>query len=341
MPERTVTESIHIIRMMLRAARAAGVDTDAALSEISLDKAVLEDPDARVPMHLEQQLWDVLVARSGDPCFGLHAGTALEAGEFDVMDYAIRTSDTLRQALLNAKRYNRLLHDVAEFELRVEGRSASFEHYFRDDPRGANWQAGDFTLASVYSVAVAITGQSFTLRGVHFQHAAPADITPYQQVFQCRPSFERSRNRLLFDAAVLHYPVLGGDPQLHKVLVRHADAMLAKLPDTDSVVDQVRYRVSHALRDGEPSIGAIAQDLNMTHRTLQRRLSASGTTFKDIVDALRKSTAERYLTESAFGVSEIAYLLGYSEPSAFHRAFRRWFDQSPVQYRERFADAAR
>lgn len=334
MAKNTITESVYIIRTMLKAGAIAGVNPDIAREAIHLDQSTLDDPDARVPMVIEAALWEILAEQSGDDCFGLHAAFALEPGEFDVMDYAIRTSGTLRQALENARRYNRLLHDAAEFELIEEGSTASFYHYFRDNPKGANWHAADFTLASVYAIGMGITGKNWVPNCVSFQHAEPADLASYEQVFPCQLEFNCARNGLKFDVSILDYPVIGGDPALNKVLTRHADELLSKLPNSDDLVERVRRHLANSLQQGDPSIETIAEKLHLTPRTLQRRLSESSTSYKELVDSLRKELASRYLQESHLGVSEIAYLLGYSEPSAFHRAFKRWFGKSPTRYRQ-------
>lgn len=330
----TAQVSIYIFRAMLKAGALAGVDPDVARNAIHLDRVILNDPDARIPMEREVALWQVLAECSGDAYFGLHAGLTLEAGEFDVMDYAIRTSGTLRHAFENVRRYNRLLHDVAEFELTDNGTTARFEHYFRDDPKGASWHAADFTLSSVYAIGLGISGQHWEPKRVCFQHDEPADISPYKKVFPCALEFNCDRNCLEFDSAVLNYRVVGGDSALNAVLIRHAHELLSKLPASDNVVDQVRAELAICLRQGEPTIEQVAGKLHITPRMLQRRLNDSGDTYKALVDAMRKGLADRYLRESQFGVSEIAYLLGYSEPSAFHRAFKRWFKKSPAKFRQ-------
>jgi len=327
------TESVYILRVMLRAGQLAGIDPGVVCEAIHLDQATLDDPDARVSMEMEKALWAFLAEQSGDDCFGLHAALTLEPGEFDVMDYAIRTSQTLRQALENASRYNRLLHDVAEFELTDDGKAAHFYHYFRGDPKGASWHASDFTLASIYTTGLALTGKNWAPIKVGFQHAEPENLSEYKKVFPCKLEFNCARNVLEFDASVLDYPVLSSDPALNIVLTRHADDMLAKLPKADEIVEKVREQLVVNLREGDAGIEAIAEKLHITPRTLQRRLKEEGTSHKELSDEMRKGLAAHYLQDNKLGVSEIAYLLGYSEPSAFHRAFKRWFGTTPADYR--------
>ena len=143
-----------------------------------------------------------------------------QSAEFDVMDYAIRTCGTLRQALENTCRYNWSLHDVAEFELMDDGKTAYFDHYFKNDPKGTNWHAVDFTLASVYAIGLGITGRHWVPKQVCFQHDEPTDIALYQKVFPCMLKFNCERNRLVFESDLLEFPVVGSDQALNLFMTR-------------------------------------------------------------------------------------------------------------------------
>jgi len=328
-----VTESISIIKMMLNAGVKAGVDPEVASHAIHLKPELLDDSNARVSMQMEIALWDFLVSRTGDDFFGLHAGAGLTPGEFDVMDYAIRTSPTLRHALENASRYNRLLHDEAIIELVTTEKTAIVKHYFRTDPQGANWQAADFTLASIVGVGRAITGKDWKLNKVCFQHAEPEDVIEYQKYFSAKLEFLCDCNSLEFNRAFLDIPIPKSDPALNLVLTRHADDLLKSLPRSSDIVERVREKLAKSLRGGNSGIDAIAESLNMTSRTLQRKLKESNTSYKELLDDMRKNLAKHYLENKNIGVSEVAYLLGYSEPSVFHRAFKRWFNLTPTELR--------
>ena len=331
-----ITVSIHIIKMMLRAGEQAGIDPRQSMQAVNITPAMLDDVDTRVAIELETALWDFLVESSDDDFFGLHAGGSLQAGEFDVMDYAIRSSATLRQALENAIRYNRLLHDVAQFELVEDANTAEFQHYFSNDLSGASWQASDFTLASIVKIGRALTGDKWRHFRINFQHGKPADTSEYEKVFACPLYFNCDRNGVSFDKSLLAAEIAGSDPPLHQLLCRHADELLAKLPQANSVIDQVRKHLTTAIRAGDFGIEVIAEALNTTPRSLQRRLKEQGTSHQELVEEMRKSLAAFYLENSQLGISEIAYLLGYSEPSAFHRAFKRWFQTTVTLFRQQF-----
>lgn len=328
-----VTVSIHIIKMMLAAGQKAGVDPAMGLNAIHIEQDLLNDPDARVPIEMEVALWDLLASRSRDVFFGLHAGMELTPGEFDVMDYAIRTSETLQQAIENSSRYNRLLHDEAIIDLEITDKRAKINHYFRTDPRGASWQAADFTLASFVTIGRAITGKQWKVKKICFQHAKPESISEYQQYFSCPLEFLCDKNTIEFDKELLKTIIPDSDPALNLILCRQADEMLKNLPKAGNIIVRVREQLAKSLRGGNPCIENIAASLNMTPRTLQRHLKELSTSHKVLLDEMRKELARHYLQNKDIGVSETAYLLGYSEPSVFHRAFKRWFDVTPGQFR--------
>lgn len=328
-----VRVSAQVLASIVRTARANDVDPAPVLARLGLTDADLADADRRLPLTLEDQLFEGLAEVSGDPCFGLHAAGHLETDRWDVFGYALTSSPTLRDAILAAGRFNRLLHDVAELGLAEVGDEAVIMHHFRGLPRGPGWQATDFTLASLMRVASLLTGTEVRARRVALAHGEPADAKPYRDVFGVTPEFGVARSELVLDREALDRPTRGGDPNLHAVLRRHAEDLLARLPVADDLVSKVRAILADALRGGDPSKEAIAKQLAMSPRTLSRRLAEHEQTFQGLLDALRGELATAYLGEGMSN-AEVAYLLGFSEPRAFLRAFKRWTGHTPQAWRE-------
>lgn len=130
-------------------------------------------------------------------------------------------------------------------------------------------------------------------------------------------------------------PVQGGDPALFSFLEEHAKAALASRPKTDDLIDKLRHDLREALKQGEPNVERLATRLSMSGRTLQRRLADLGTSFQDVLDQVRFDLARAWLQDARLDLSQVAYLLGYSELRAFDRAFRRWANMSPGEWRAR------
>ena len=167
-----------------------------------------------------------------------------------------------------------------------------------------------------------------------FEHAQPEDLSEYARIFgQNKILFGMPHNGFVFAAELLSRPLPSADDKLHALIRKHADALVAELPRAQSFTQRVRELLLKELEGGNPSAVRIASALHMSGRTLTRRLEDEGTTFKDLLDDLRKSLSLRYVGSTDLGLSEIAFLLGFSQSAAFHRAFKRWTAQTPLEYR--------
>ena len=322
------------------AAVARGVDRDELLALTGFDPGLAADPDARISLGLEERLWNEGARLAGDDAFGLHAAELVRPGMFDVLDYAIRTAPTLRASLERLARYNRLLHDVAVFTLAPKGAALRVEHAFRLARGSQGRHSAEFTLASLMVGGAQILGEPFSALAVEFPHAAPAAslVDEHRRIFGVTPRFSRTCNALELDASLLDRPVPRADPALSRVLERHAEAMLAALPPlAETTGERVKRTLATTLGEGTPTLLGVAQALKLSERSLQRRLADEGVTFEGLLDELRHELALRYLADRKIAVAEVAYLLGYSEPSPFHRAFKRWTGLTPSEARAQAA----
>jgi AraC-like DNA-binding protein len=167
-----------------------------------------------------------------------------------------------------------------------------------------------------------------------FQHPAPANAARYQQVLRCPVHFNQPEVRLVVRRELFDRPLRRPDPGLFQYLEQHAQTLDARLAERRSLSDQVRERLLGGLREGEPQQVGVARLLGMSERTLQRRLRDEGTTFAALLDDVRAEAARMYLRDPRLAVFEVAFLLGFSEASAFNRAFRRWTGSSPSDFRK-------
>ncbi|GAA4415770.1 hypothetical protein GCM10023089_36920 [Quisquiliibacterium transsilvanicum] len=251
-----------------------------------------------------------------------------------MLDYAVGTAPDLRTALQRLARYNRLVHDLASFEVVPDGDAVRIEHRF--DGVGARpcRQAAEFTLASLLVVASQIGGQPVSGWAVEFAHAAAGDAEAYRSVFGVTPRFDAPVSCLVLAARVLDRPVPAADPALSRIVTAHAEQLLAAhAPVQESVTAQVRRRIAEGLANGPVTLSAIAGRLHLSERSLQRRLDDEGTRFADLVDEVRRELAMRYIADERLALGEVAYLLGFAEPSPFHRAFKRWTGTTPAAAR--------
>lgn len=311
---------------------AAGADVHAALAAADLDLAAVLDPDARVSHERVVRLWNIATDVTGDPDFGLRASRLMEPGALGVLEYAFRKSATLIEGVTRVARYFRLNHDLATIEPVADGERLRLEHRLpgaRTLPRAAV----DFILSNPVSLIRDCTDDAVQPIEVWVDYAPPANTSALDEHFRCPVRFLRGRRALVFAAADRDAPLRQSEPGLCAILDAHARQMLDALPPAGSLTDRVRELLAAELCGGDPTSQGIARRLKMSVRTLHRRLSDEGTSHKQLLDGLRRELAATYLRERAVAISEVAYLLGFSEPSAFHRAFKRWTGMTPVEWR--------
>lgn len=329
--------SARIGALIVHAAESAGVDAVRFAAEMGFDPAVVRDPDARIPLELEERLWDEAARRSGVDSFGLRAAQSMRPGAFDVLDYAVRTAPTLRAALERLARYNRLVHDVARFTLVDREATVRVEHRFSRPGLQPCRQASEFTIASIVAFGSALTAKPVRPLTVEFIHEAPSSSSAHRMLFGLEPRFSSAVNAIELDRETVEREIPGADPALSAVIERHAEALLAGRPEIESTAQRVRRELASMLRDGDASLVAAAKRVGMSARSLQRRLADEGLSFDAVLDDLRRELALRYLADPRIAIAEVAYLTGFSEPSAFHRAFKRWTGTTPGDARRQAA----
>jgi len=322
--------------MIVHAAAHAGVAPERLYAATGFDAAVAADPDAHIQIEVETALWEEAARLTGDDAFGLHCAEQIRPGAFDVLDYAVRTAPTLRASLERLARYNRLLHDVAVFTLVDRGEVVRVEHSLGGARQSRH--AAEFTLASLLVIGGQISGAPLRALAVDLHPPPPVRTVEHERLFGVRPRFGTEVNAVELERAALERPVPTADPALSAVVVRHAEALLRARPaPSPSTTERVRGLVLASLADGDASLAAIAARLRMSERSLQRRLADEDTTFDELLEDVRRDLAVRYLASPTMAIAEVAYLLGYSEPSAFHRAFKRWTGRTPAEARRRAA----
>jgi AraC-like DNA-binding protein len=195
--------------------------------------------------------------------------------------------------------------------------------------------SAESTMAAQVVAAEQLTQMKLKPVAVEFHHAEPASLKEHIRIFGLTPSFLCPVNAIVWPREALDRPVHAADAALSRVLSRHADALLAALPNiADSFADRLRAWLVRNLEEGEVTLGRAAADLKLSERSLQRRLAAERSSFDALLDEVRHTLALRYLEEPKVGISALAFRLGYSDASAFHRAFRRWTGTSPSLLRK-------
>jgi AraC-like DNA-binding protein len=333
------TVSALVVRALVHGARLAGIEPPALLEHAglpagALDPQKLADPDARLPARLAVRLWEVLPALTARPHFGLWLAEKAGSGPLTVASWFILSSPSVAEGLSRAVSFQRLLHDRANGELASDERTTTYVHRVGEASFRAPSAAIEFGFAQFVLLVRRATGQAVFPARVTFQHAAPSALDEHRRFFGDALAFNAEHDAISFDRATCALPVLSADPALGELVQAHARKLLDDLPAVTTWEARVARALGADLSRGVLGLEEVARALAVPTRTLQRRLQEEGTSFEDVADDLRRKLAERYLRERRIGIQETAFLLGYSDVSAFHRAFSRWTGMSPARFRD-------
>lgn len=294
----------------------------------------LEGPEARITQAANNVVVAELARRSGDPDFGLHFAERLDLDAFDVVGHLAARSPTLGHALARVCEFSRILHDAGRVDLEHHADSVVLYPGCRGLVHVYPRHVAEFATLGALVLARRVTGGRIVPRAVMFKHAAPARIAEHRRLFGVTPKFGDPETAVGFAPEVLDLRIEGSQPGLVSHLDAYARDVMSRLPEDGGIVATVERVVTAHLSRGVPEIEAIAQQIAVSSRTLQRRLADAGTTFAEVVDRARRQLAERYLLEGRLALAEIGFLVGFSDPSNFHRAFKRWTGVTPKAFRD-------
>jgi len=312
-----------------------GLDVPALLSEAGLEAAALDDPAARHSIDDVSRLWELAVARSGKPTLGLSRELAHTYGKLGVVGHEMMACPTLLAALQRLERSMNVVSNAATFGLATDVDGWWFELGHRGGERPVPRQRVEFGMLTMLGFCSWVTGRELEPRAVEFVYPEPGDVSRHRQVFRCPIRFGASANRALLARADVERPLPCRDPTMAALHARLVEDELERLEPAGTSAD-VRRLLASQLSRAEPRRRDVAVALHLSDRTLQRRLRAEGTSFQQLVDEVRRELAQRYLRKPRYTLQRVAELLGFDDPSNLHRACRRWFGETPGDYRARF-----
>jgi AraC-like DNA-binding protein len=316
----------------------AGLPASEHLSAVGLRAEQLTGPDALIPFNAHVRLFENAARALREPCFGFRLGSAVELTEAGLLAYVTLNSHDLGAALRNLCRYLPLLTEGCVCELRREADEVRLLFSFVDPVAMDSRQLPEFGTTLMVRICAAISGHRVRPLRIELRHETACPVMAGRLGVPVR--VDQPRPALVLDAASLAVPVVNADARLLELLRRYADDVLARRAARDDLVSRAERWILGNLHTGQIGAARLARSLGMSDRTLARRLAESGLTPAGLVDELRRQLAGRYLAERAFPLARITYLLGYSDLSAFTRAFRRWTGRTPSQWRAERLDGA-
>ncbi|WP_338865080.1 AraC family transcriptional regulator [Myxococcus stipitatus] len=325
--------SARMARQALRIASHLGLPVEALLERaVGLRLLDLDDPELRIPYAVLDDLLEQMAQLSGDANLGLHLSRVEVVDLDDPATFVVLTSATLRDSMARGCRYQRVWGDGERFRMEDTERGVRMRFTPVGTWRPAHRHLVEAALTQFATGVRAFTGEDVLPLKVRFTHPAPADVREHEALFRGPLEFGAPFNDIEFSEEDARRPFVHADALLHRMFERLAQRELERLPEVRTTAERVREQVRQALSGGDASFGAVARSLRVSPRTLQRWLAEEGHSYASIVEGLRRELSAIYLRRR-MSIAEVSFLLGYAEPAAFHRAFKRWWGMSPERYR--------
>ncbi len=317
-----------------RALQKAGIDPAPIFKELDIDRTSLKDTQLRIPLIKMWSLWKKAVQVTGDSAFGLSVADCVFSTHLGALLFAVQSSSTLREGVDRLMQYAKVVTTVANVTTREEGKDLFVQFESFKGQSSAPHEPIDAFMGLTANTIRDILGQADGgIREVRFCHPAPASKERYTDFFKCPVSFNCEQNEVCIKGEVLNNPLLSANSELADIHDQLLGDYLKRLNKEDICV-KVKKQILTFLPSGEVSQEKIAIELNMSIRNLRRKLAQENTTFKTLLDGVRKDLALRYLNVPSISISKVTEKLCFENQSSFTRAFRRWTNNTPTQYRK-------
>jgi AraC-like DNA-binding protein len=325
--------SVLLVRALVQAVELAGVRREDLFREAEFDASCLSDPDARVGLEEYDRLQALALDRTFDPALGLHMGEQVSLAAFDVVGHLVAHARTMRDGIDVFLRFHRILSDCADSKLVEKGQWATLEYEFPKTSPRLNRLRAEFGTTVLLAMGRHYVGRDKLAKSVYFEHEPPEYVSEYERIFGGTARFGHTFTGIEFDASLLDREQLHKNEELSQVLETEAQRKIVRLARGVGHGERLKeYLVSHAGAE-RPDMDTVARQLGMSARSLRRRLTEEGLSYGALVEEALAIVAKRLLDDPRRTIHETAYTMGFSDPSAFHRAFKRWTGMTPRQYR--------
>jgi len=319
----------------LEVMQSKGFDAQDCLRGTGVLLGQLNDADRRISFQQELTFYRNILELSDDPLIGLDLGRAYLPQRYGIFGYALLSAPTLRHALNFATHFSQLTFSFFSMTLEVKGKTAefAFSSSITMEPELLHLFC-DRELAAAEAACSAIMGRSIAIEHVQLIHDGHNKKQAYADFFGCRPAFLAPRIAFQFSSSIIDVALPQSDAESSRYFHQQCQMLIAKMSNQSSFIDEVR-QLALARPGYFPDIELVAEKLQMSTRTLRRRLKAENSSFQTIINDVRYSLAQQYLSDTELPLESISALLGYSEPGNFSHAFKRWSSMSPKAYRQK------
>lgn len=311
----------------------AGSNPEPLLSKAELTRDLIDNPEARIKVRSQISFLKLVADALQDDLLGFHLAQTFDLREIGLLYYVMASSDTLADALQRADRYGSIVNDGMSLRVSRAGEISIVLKYVAIERTSDRHQI-EFYLTSLVRLCRQLTGRELRPARIRLMHRRSEEFPELTRFLGSEIEFGSNLDELVFEESARLLQVVSADPHLDRLLTRYSDEAIAHRPTGQSRLrPSLENVIVPLLPHGKARANEIARRLGMSHRTLVRRLSSEGLTFSRILDELRADLGKQYLSEDNLPISQIAWLLGYREVSAFTRATRRWTGSAPKQFR--------
>ncbi|MEW6030633.1 MAG: AraC family transcriptional regulator [Chloroflexota bacterium] len=328
-----ITVSVTVLSQLFLYLQSLAVDVDGFLRSLDIDPQTVRAPDERIPAEKYLLIQDEAARFIRDPYLGLHMGEFAEAGSWSILGYMMMNCNTLGEAFVKAGKYSRIIGNLIDARAEVKFGKIHVAYFTPPHAPVMSHHCYESTISSSVRMMRTLTGEPLNPLEVTFTHPQPESTAEYERVFRCPVRFGHRENSLTVDWKIASLPVRMANPSLLEHFEKYAQDFMAQMERKDEHTRAVTKIILSKLDDENLSIEKVAKEMSVSVRTLQNRLDAEGVVFSDLLRDIRQRLAQKYIREQ-YSVEQITYLLGFSEPSVFRKAFKKWMGVTPREYRE-------
>ncbi|MFC2104377.1 AraC family transcriptional regulator [Bacteroidota bacterium] len=330
------TVSTELCAMLISYTSKIGVDIEDILKGAGIKSSLLRNSYERIDIVKFSFLWNEILQKSNDPDFGLNFGVS---GYFfkggGILASILKNSQTLGDAIEKLIRYHDLSGEVSLFELEKKGQQVSI--IIKPINPGIEFQRhiAEVLISSLFTILKDLSGGNISFKEIHFTHPKPIDVSTHKKIFKTKLIFNQEENKLVFEEYYLRKSIFLANNELLEALQQFAQDQLDKLKGSNEWSDKVKRRIGEILLKGDkPNIEFISQDLNLSTRSLQNKLKSESISYQILLDEVRKEISLSYIKKPDITMNDLAFLLAFSDQSAFSHSFKRWTGKGPLEYRK-------
>jgi len=326
--------SVLLVRAVVEAIERAGIPREALFTRAGLDPRVMDRAEGRISLDEYDALQDVAADLTGDEALGLHMGEAATETTHPIVAHLVAHARTLREGIEALLRFYQLVTDRPAWRLVEEGDAATLFYDVAPGSSKSTRFRAEVTMTGFYRM-LRVFARDARPRFVAFEHAEPRYRAEYTRIFEGAECFDQEFTGIVFDRELLEATQIHRDAEFRAVVESQAEKRLSRLTKNASYAVRVRDYLLDRAKGDRPDMAAAARALGLSTRSLRRRLSQEGRSYSDIVDEALSTIAKRLLADDERSIEATAYDMGFSSPSAFHKAFKRWTGTTPREFRQR------